>query len=159
MIASAFPLLVVITTIVVLGVTHSLFAASPFVIALQVGAIGLSVWARRSFSKGTFRVVAAPSGPSVITRGPYRFIRHPMYSAALLFVWTAILSHLSKLNVTLGLAVVSVVVARIVAEERLLRARYPDYAGTHVPRKRSCPSSCRSQRTEPTAVRPPKGMN
>jgi protein-S-isoprenylcysteine O-methyltransferase Ste14 len=126
-IASAFPLLFVIAAIVVLGVTHSLFAASPLVIAAQVGAIGLSVWARQSFSKGAFRIVAVPSGPSVIQRGPYRFIRHPMYSAALLFVWTAILSHLSVLNVTIGVAVTSVVVVRIVAEERLLRAVYPEY--------------------------------
>lgn len=127
MIASGVPLLVVIGTIVVLGATGSLFSSAPLVIALQAGAIGLSVWARRSFPRGTFRVVADPGGPSVIKRGPYRFLRHPMYSAALLFIWAAILSHLSVLNLAIGVAVTSVVVIRVVTEERLLRARYPEY--------------------------------
>jgi protein-S-isoprenylcysteine O-methyltransferase Ste14 len=127
MIASAFPLLLLIAAIVVLGMTHSLFSWSPFVIAVQVGAIGLSVWARRSFQKNAFRVVAVPGGSSVIRHGPYGFVRHPMYSAALLFLWTAIVSHLSLLNLLIGVAVTAVIVVRIVAEERLLRARYSDY--------------------------------
>jgi protein-S-isoprenylcysteine O-methyltransferase Ste14 len=127
MIASPFPLAFVIAAIAVLAATHSLFSTSPLVILIQLGAVALSAWARLSFSKGTFRVVADPSGPSIIRRGPYRFIRHPMYSAALIFVWTAILAHLSLMNTIIGLAVTSVVVARVVAEERLLRARYPEY--------------------------------
>lgn len=127
MITSAVPLLVVIGAIVALGATHSLFAWSPFVIAAQAGAIAMSVWARRSFPRGTFRVTADPSGPSVIRRGPYRFLRHPMYSAALLFIWAAVLSHLSMLNLAVGFAVTGMVAFRVVGEERLLRARYPEY--------------------------------
>ena len=50
-----------------------------------------------------------------------------MYSAALLFIWAAILSHLSVLNLAIGVSVTSVVVIRVVTEERLLRARYPEY--------------------------------
>lgn len=127
MIASVFPFLLLLASIAVLGLTHSLFSLSPFVIAAQVGAVGLNVWARRSFPKDAFRVAAVPSGSSVIRRGPYRFIRHPMYSAALLFIWTSILSHLSTLNLVIGLAVTVVIAVRIVTEERLLRARYPEY--------------------------------
>jgi hypothetical protein len=50
-----------------------------------------------------------------------------MYSAVLLFIWAAILSHLSVLNLAIGVAVTSVVDIRVVTEERLLRARYPEY--------------------------------
>jgi protein-S-isoprenylcysteine O-methyltransferase Ste14 len=128
MIASALPLLFVAGAIVVLAVTRSLFASAPVVIVVQALAVGLSVWARRSFPKGDFRVTAVPSGASIIRRGPYRFVRHPMYSAALLFIWAAILSHLSVVNVGIGLAVTLIVAMRVVAEERLLRARYPEYA-------------------------------
>ncbi len=127
MIASAFPLLFVIAALVVLGVTGNLFATSPLVIAAQAAAVGLSVWARRSFRKGTFRVTATPGSSSIIRGGPYRFVRHPMYSAALLFVWTGVVSHVSVLTLASGIAVTAVVIARVVAEERLLRARYPEY--------------------------------
>ncbi len=127
MIASPLPLVIVVAAIAVLGVTGNLFALSPFVIAAQVAAVVLNVWARISFRRGTFRVTAAPSGAPIITRGPYRFIRHPMYAAVLVFIWAGVASHLSVLTVAIGIAVAGVVIARVIMEERLLRATYPEY--------------------------------
>ena len=129
MINSVTPLLFVIAAIVVLAVSGNLFSTSPFVIAAQAAAVGLAVWARRSFQKGTFRVSAAPASTSIIRRGPYRFIRHPMYSAALLFVWTAVVSNVSALTLAIGTVVTVVVVARVISEERLLSAECPEYGG------------------------------
>jgi protein-S-isoprenylcysteine O-methyltransferase Ste14 len=128
MLTTALPLLFVIAAIVGLGVTGNLFSWSPFVIAAQVVAVGLSVWARRTFQDGSFRVTAAPGSASLITRGPYRFIRHPMYAAALLFVGAGVVSHASVVTLAIGIAVAAVIVARVIAEDRLLRAQYPDYA-------------------------------
>src|SRR5574342_960673 len=114
MISSALPLLVVVAAIAVLGVTGNLFASSPFVITAQVAAVVLNVWARISFQRGTFRVTAAPSGAPIITRGPYRFIRHPMYSAALVFIWAGVASHLSILTLAIGIAATALCVVRVV---------------------------------------------
>jgi protein-S-isoprenylcysteine O-methyltransferase Ste14 len=127
MMASALPLLVILAAIAVLGVTGNLFSPSPIVIAVQAAALALNIWARRSFQKGEFRITATPGGSSTIRRGPYRFIRHPMYAAVLLFIWASVGSHLSVLTVAIGIAVTAVVITRVVVEERLLRARYPDY--------------------------------
>jgi protein-S-isoprenylcysteine O-methyltransferase Ste14 len=127
MIASALPLLFVLIAVFTLGATGNLFSSSPFAIAAQLAAVALNVWARISFQKGTFRVTAAPGGTSVITLGPYRFIRHPMYSAALLFIWTGVVSHLSQLTLAIGIAVTALCIVRVIVEERLLRAKYPGY--------------------------------
>jgi protein-S-isoprenylcysteine O-methyltransferase Ste14 len=127
MITSVFPLVFVVAAIIVLAVTGNLFTSSPFVIAAQVAAVGLNLWARGSFQKGTFRVSAVPGGTSIIRRGPYRVIRHPMYSAALIFIWAAVVSHLSVLTLAIGIVATVVAIARVFAEERLLRARYPEY--------------------------------
>jgi protein-S-isoprenylcysteine O-methyltransferase Ste14 len=128
MLTSPAPLLVVISAIVALALTGNLLDASPYVIAPQAIAVALSVWARRSFPKNTFRVAADPGASSVIRRGPYRFVRHPMYSAALLFIWAAILSHVSPWTLALGVFVTLVVWFRLIAEERLLRTRYSEYS-------------------------------
>lgn len=127
MITSPLPLLFVVAAIAVLGVTGNLFSSSPFVITVQVAVVVLNFWARTSFQSGTFRVTAAPGAASLITRGPYRFIRHPMYSAALVFIWAGVASHLSVLTLVIGIAVTAVCIVRVIVEERLLRAKYPEY--------------------------------
>lgn len=132
-ISSPLPLLLVVAAIIVLGVTGNLFSLSPIVIAIQVAAVALNLWARISFHRGTFRVTAAPAGTSIIRNGPYRFIRHPMYSAVLLFIWAGIANHLSAFTLAIGVAVTALCILRVFVEERLLRATYTgyqDYAGT-----------------------------
>jgi protein-S-isoprenylcysteine O-methyltransferase Ste14 len=122
-----FALGAVIAALMILAVTNNLFSSSPLVIGAQAFAVCLAVWARRSFPTGAFRVTATPAAGSVIQRGPYRLIRHPMYAAALLFVWAAVLSHLSALTLVVGIILTGVVATRIVLEERLLREHYPEY--------------------------------
>lgn len=117
----------VLGALVGLAASGRLFAASPVRIAFQLGFVGLAIWARASFPRGSFRVMAPPGGDSVVRRGPYRLIRHPMYSAALLMVWSGIVPGNGWWPVLLGVAVTGFVVARIVFEERLLRERYRDY--------------------------------
>jgi protein-S-isoprenylcysteine O-methyltransferase Ste14 len=99
------------------------------VIAIQVAAAALSLWARRSFQPGEFRVTAGPVSSTVMRRGPYRFLRHPMYSAVLVFIWAGVLSHLSKWTLAAGVVVTAVAITRVFVEERMLRARYPEYSG------------------------------
>jgi len=126
-IISRYGLFIVIGAIVLLAATDGLFSSSAVVIAAQLIAVGINIWARRSFPTNTFRIDATPSAETVIRRGPYRLIRHPMYSSVLLFIWAGILSHLSLWTVAIGIVATIVSVLRIVFEERFLLERYPDY--------------------------------
>ena len=101
---------------------RSLDVLTPDVASLVIGVGGLGHMAVAYLRELT-------GGPSLIRRGPYRFIRHPMYSAALLLIWASIAGHLSLLTIGIGVVVTAVAVARVSAEERLLRAQYPDYPG------------------------------
>jgi len=124
---SPLPLLFVIAAIAVLAFTGNLFSPSPFIIAAQVFAIVVNLWSRASFQSGSFRVTAGPGANVLITHGPYRFVRHPMYFAALVFIWAGIASHVSALTLAIGVAVPGICIARVIVEERLLRAKYPEY--------------------------------
>lgn len=124
---SAIPLVLLLALLLVLAVTGNLFSRSPLAIAAQVLAVVVNVWARVSFPAGAFRVGAEPAGGVTIRRGPYRFIRHPMYASALLFLWAGVLTHLKAWTLLLAVADTALVIGRIVSEERLLRQAYPDY--------------------------------
>ncbi len=123
-----YALVFVIAGIVILAATGNLLSSSIVVIAVQLLAVGINLWARGSFPKKTFRVDATPATEAIIRRGPYRLIRHPMYAAVLLFIWAAVLSHLAPLTVIVGAFVTLIAARRIVLEERFLCQRYPDYA-------------------------------
>jgi protein-S-isoprenylcysteine O-methyltransferase Ste14 len=128
MIASRLPLVVLVGSILVFAITGNMFSRSPWAIGAQAVAVGVNLWARRSFARDAFRVEAAPAGSAAIRRGPYAFVRHPMYASALLFLWAGILTHVKVWTVGLGVADSALIIARVVTEERLLRARYADYS-------------------------------
>ncbi len=117
-----------ILSVLALAVQRSLVSPLPAVIACQLCGLGLMVWARVAFPKGSFSVTAKPAGQRVIQAGPYRLIRHPMYSGALLLLWASIAGHLSIVNVAIGIVASVAVLGKIILEERLLRASFPGYA-------------------------------
>ena len=119
--------ILILIAIGILFLRRSVFSPSPWVIATQLLAVGLVIWARVTFMGQQFKVTADPGSGQLLQRGPYRFIRHPMYLAALLFVWASIISHWSLLNLFIGFLVVIVLIIRIHVEERLLREKYPEY--------------------------------
>lgn len=97
-------------------------------LAVQGLALALMVWARVTFGLRSFHAAAAPTEGGLVTTGPYRYLRHPIYAAALYLTWAGVLTHLSPANFLLGLVPAAGLGARMLAEERLLSARYPGYA-------------------------------
>lgn len=116
--------------VVVLGLFSlgALFGRGPIAAAFQVIAVALMIWARVTFGLRSFHAAANPTGGGLVTRGPYRWIRHPIYSAILIFTWAGALSHVSMASLGLGVLATVAVAIRIAAEERLLVERYPEYA-------------------------------
>ncbi|HEY1769066.1 MAG TPA: methyltransferase [Chthoniobacterales bacterium] len=106
---------------------QALFSAAPWVIALQVAALLLMVWARVTFGVRSFHPGADPTAGGLVTRGPYRFVRHPIYAAILLFLWVGIAAHWSPITASLGALATAGLLVRIFCEEKLVSARYPEY--------------------------------
>ena len=107
---------------------RNLFSSSPLVISVQVLAILLFFWARITFGRRSYHVAADPTEGGLVTGGPYRYIRHPIYAAFCLFTSTGAAAHWSwSAGLCGGLVLVSAVI-RIFCEESLVAARYPEYA-------------------------------
>jgi protein-S-isoprenylcysteine O-methyltransferase Ste14 len=108
--------------------TRSLFSSSPFVISLQVVAFLLFLWARVTFGRRSYHVVADPTGGGMVTGGPYRYIRHPIYAAFCLFTWVGVAAHWSWSSGLCGGLILGSAVMRIFCEEVLVEKRYTEYA-------------------------------
>ena len=107
---------------------HALFADVPALVVVQILAALLMIWARLTFGWRSFHGAANPTEGGLVARGPYRFVRHPIYSAILLFVWLGVASHPSWGNAALALITSAATAVRIATEEQLVRARYPEYS-------------------------------
>ena len=105
----------------------SLLAGGLFLTVVQLLAVLLMLWARVTFGRRSFHAGADPTEGGLVTTGPYKFLRHPIYAAILYFIWSGILTHLSVMNLLLGVVVIVGAGLRMFAEEKLLLVRYPEY--------------------------------
>ena len=111
-----------------LMVRHEILARGWFGIATQLLAALLMITARLTFGRRSFHAAADPTAGGLVTTGPYRFWRHPIYAAILYFIWAAAFDYHSVAAIAAALLVTIGAVVRMYAEEALLVTAYPDYA-------------------------------
>jgi protein-S-isoprenylcysteine O-methyltransferase Ste14 len=63
----------------------------------------------------------------LVTHGPYRWVRHPIYAAVLYFTWAAAIDHHTRAALAAAVLVAVGAAFRMYAEETLLVRMYPEY--------------------------------
>ena len=118
---------------------HYIFSKDPIVIVIQGLAAGLMIWSRFTFGLRSFHASANTTKGGLITNGPYRWLRHPIYASLIYFFWASVISYpfietiAAVSMITIGLFV------RMVLEERFLLVAYDEYAGYSKRAKRIIP--------------------
>jgi protein-S-isoprenylcysteine O-methyltransferase Ste14 len=96
--------------------------------ALGAG-VALGGWALTANRPGNFNIRPDPKdGGLLATRGPYRWVRHPMYGAVLLVAAGGCLAYAETSRWLAWLALAVVLHTKATLEERALTARHADYA-------------------------------
>jgi protein-S-isoprenylcysteine O-methyltransferase Ste14 len=93
-------------------------------VILFVSGVGIAVWARIYLGRNWGMPMAEKHEPELVTSGPYRFVRHPIYSGLLLAIsGTALATNIYWL-IALGVMGAYFVYGATV-EERLLTTAFP----------------------------------
>lgn len=101
-------------------------------LAIQTLGLVLAIWARSILGKNWSGRISIGGNQELVVRGPYRIVRHPIYTGVLMAVLgTAIIS--GQLRAFLGLMLVVIGISiKILREERALRQHfgegYEEYA-------------------------------
>jgi len=99
-------------------------------LAIHVGSLGLAVWARRHLGRNWSGAVTIKVDHQLVRSGPYRIIRHPIYTAYLgMCIGTALVSG-RPLALLAGVITSAAYWRKIRIEEQTLRKAFgPDYEG------------------------------
>ncbi len=98
-------------------------------VVLALASVALALWAFRHNRPGNFNIRPTPrQGGRLITSGPYRHIRHPMYSAVLLGAAAMAWMSPPLAGWLAWAALLAVLLAKSALEERWMIAAHPPYA-------------------------------
>lgn len=96
--------------------------------ALLAAGLAIGLWAISANRPGNFNIRPDPKeGGALVTAGPYRWIRHPMYLAVLVTM-AAFVASGDAAQALLWLLLAAVLAAKAVREERGLVLVHPGYA-------------------------------
>jgi protein-S-isoprenylcysteine O-methyltransferase Ste14 len=90
------------------------------------------VYARLSLGRS---IGFVPANRGIVTRGAYKFVRHPIYTGAFLAMLALVLRSYSRLNLVLGATIVLLFMVKSIVEEYFLKRDDPAYA-TYIQRVR-----------------------
>ena len=112
-----------------IALTGPLFAVHPALLLLEGAAGLLGLWAIGTMGIGNFNVTPdVKRSARLVTNGPYRLIRHPMYTALLAGALALVLDAFSPLRLALWLALLTDLVIKLNYEERLLSQDLEGYS-------------------------------
>lgn len=120
-------------------VTHWL--TLPWWAFLGLGISGfLAFWAMAVMKLGNFNAVPYPVENGVmISHGPYKVIRHPMYTSIFIFALALLAGQFDYYKLIISLVLVTDLVVKMIFEEGLLCMHFPDYKSYMQKTKRVVP--------------------
>ena len=133
--------LVLIQAVCSIGLVFSngIIPGNIFLVILWAAGILLGIWAMAEFR---FRFNIFPElleDSMLLTSGPYRYVRHPIYTAVLMITLAYLINTPKILNYIMWIILLLVLVIKLNYEEKLLMKRFPDYREYKARTKRLIP--------------------
>ena len=120
--------------------TGPIVARQPLLFVIELLGLGLGVWAIVAMRFFNFNITPdVKIDGYLVERGPYAFIRHPMYSSLIIICAALVIDTFSWARAAVVVLLVVDLVIKLRYEEGLLSAHYPLYADYMTRTKRLFP--------------------
>lgn len=117
------------TAIVVILLCGRVTASAYYYFIPELSGVLLGIWAITEQKPGNFNISPRNrAGARLITSGPYKHIRHPMYLAIILTLSPLIIDHFNYCRLIAGIILLAVLIIKLNYEELQLRENFPGYA-------------------------------
>lgn len=93
-------------------------------LVLQIAGLILGLWGILTIKLGNFNIQPEVKSVELITSGPYRWIRNPMYIAVLLFYIPIITQNFNWLNLLVFILLIVTLLFKINSEEQYLEEQF-----------------------------------
>lgn len=121
-------------------ITGPLLASHAIYLGLELLGVALGVWALATMTIRNLNVLPdIRAGSQLVRHGPYRYIRHPMYSALLLVTLALILDAYSMERLMIWILLVCDLWVKLRYEEKLLGQHFGEYKDYQKQTKRLIP--------------------
>ena len=101
-------------------------ALASFGLALTAGGLGFTMWARRALGTNWSALPGLKKDHELIERGPYRLVRHPIYTGLLLAIFGTFLAGGRVWNLSIVAMAALLLIVKLKAEEALLTRQFSD---------------------------------
>jgi protein-S-isoprenylcysteine O-methyltransferase Ste14 len=116
-----------ISILLILMTGNPLANSTPLLI-IEIFGVILGIWAIAVMGRTNTNVTPLiKQSAMLVTSGPYAFIRHPMYSAVLLTIWSLIIDQYSLFRLMIGLVLTIDLIVKLLFEESLLKKHFAGY--------------------------------
>jgi protein-S-isoprenylcysteine O-methyltransferase Ste14 len=105
-----------------------ILSQNPITIIIQLGSIVLMIWARFTFGLRSFHAASNTTKGELITTGPYRWLRHPIYASIIYFSWASVISYPFIDTIAAVILISGGLFVRMKLEEKSLVSTYDNYS-------------------------------
>ena len=114
--------------IAILVITGPVIPSNAILILIELAGVLIAGWAIAQIGFRNLRIQPdVAEHAKLVNSGPYRWIRHPMYTGGTLLAMSWVANEFSILRLIVTMILIADFVFKLRYEEKLLMAKFPDY--------------------------------